>query len=110
MEKKGLLVDSKWCTGCHSCEIACQMEHGLPPEQFGIKVLELGPWHYGGDRWQYAYLPALTQQCDLCGARLARDKKPACVKHCQSQCLSFVSPGEALVKLEDKARQLYITR
>ena len=25
-EKYGLLIDYTWCTGCHSCEIACKVE------------------------------------------------------------------------------------
>ena len=27
-EKYGLLIDYTWCTGCHSCEMACKVEHG----------------------------------------------------------------------------------
>ena len=27
-EKYGLLIDYQWCTGCHSCEMACKVEHG----------------------------------------------------------------------------------
>ena len=40
---KGILINYEYCTGCHSCEIACQNERGLPGDQWGIKVLELGP-------------------------------------------------------------------
>ena len=44
MAKFGLLIDYNYCTGCHSCEMACKWEHGLSQEQFGIKVNMIGPW------------------------------------------------------------------
>lgn len=30
MSGYGILIDYNWCTGCHSCEMACQMEKKLP--------------------------------------------------------------------------------
>jgi anaerobic dimethyl sulfoxide reductase subunit B (iron-sulfur subunit) len=105
------------------------MEHDLPVGQYGIKVFELGPWQYGevGGRsevgedgnekggagregkWQYSYLPVLTDQCNLCAQRLAKGKLPTCVKHCQSQCLKFGTPEEVAEELESKRKQLFIT-
>jgi anaerobic dimethyl sulfoxide reductase subunit B (iron-sulfur subunit) len=85
------------------------MEHDLPVGQFGIKVCEIGPWRYGEDKWQYTYLPVLTDQCNLCAARLAKGKLPTCVKHCQSQCLRFASSDEVAVDFESKHKQLFIT-
>lgn len=108
--KYGLLVDSQWCTGCHTCETACQMEHGLPIGQYGIKLAEVGPWQYdaaaGKKRWQYAYLPIPTDQCDACAARLAKGKEPTCVQHCQAQCLSFGSLDELKDRVADGAKQV----
>jgi Fe-S-cluster-containing dehydrogenase component len=35
-EKKGLLIDYHYCTGCHSCEVAYQQKHGfLKDSAFG---------------------------------------------------------------------------
>ena len=51
MAAKGLLVDYEWCSGCHTCEVACQIEHGYPTDQWGIKVCEVGPWKYGEKKW-----------------------------------------------------------
>jgi anaerobic dimethyl sulfoxide reductase subunit B (iron-sulfur subunit) len=109
MARKGLLVDYRWCTGCHSCEIACQMEHGLPVGQYGIKVCEVGPWQYGQDKWQYTYIPVLTDQCSFCAARQAKGKLPTCVKHCQSQCLRLVTAEEAAADLQAKPGQLFLS-
>jgi anaerobic dimethyl sulfoxide reductase subunit B (iron-sulfur subunit) len=99
MATYGILADYDWCTGCHSCEIACQMEHGFPIEQTGIKVLELGNWEITEETWQYSFLPAPTDQCDLCANRLKSGKPPSCVQHCQASCLSFG-------KLEDLEKEL----
>lgn len=83
----GILIDTEWCSGCHSCEIACQMEQGLPVGQTGIVVKEIGPWEIGGGKWQLSYLPVMTSQCNGCGDRVAAGKKPTCVHHCQAKCM-----------------------
>ena len=92
MAKYGILADAQWCSGCHSCEVACQMEHGLPVGETGIKVVKIGPWAIGDEadeNWQFSYLPIPTKQCDTCAARRGLGKVPTCVQHCQSQCLEF---------------------
>ena len=92
MANYGLLVDAQWCSGCHSCEIACQMEHGLPVGETGVKVVKIGPWAIGpeeDENWQFSYLPIPTKQCDTCAMRRGAGKVPTCVQHCQSQCLEF---------------------
>ncbi len=38
-----LLIDYKYCSGCHACEIACKNELGLGLGQHGIKLLEMAP-------------------------------------------------------------------
>ena len=84
-----LLVDYKYCSGCHSCEVACKNEHGFPIGQFGIKVLEMPPMKIGEgvvDAWDWIYLPVPTALCDQCASRLEAGEKPTCVKHCQSFC------------------------
>lgn len=109
MAKRGILVDYEWCTGCHSCEFACQMEHGFPLGQTGISVQQVGPWQIEGDRWQYAYMPVPTEQCDLCSERLAGGKEPTCVKHCQAFCLEYGFVDELSSKLDSKLKQcLYV--
>ena len=89
--KYGLLSDYQWCTGCHSCEIACQMEHKMPVGQSGIRVHDMGHWplEEGGDNWQFGYLAAPTTMCDTCAERRALGKVPTCVQHCQAQCMEF---------------------
>ena len=100
-----LLVEYDWCTGCHSCEVACQIEHGLPIGQYGIKITELGPWEYGPDTWQLTYMPLITDQCDMCIERVANGKVPTCVHHCQAKCLKFGSIEEMQKAFACKKRQ-----
>ena len=38
-----LAIDYEYCSGCHTCEIACQQEHGLAPDKFGIELKQIGP-------------------------------------------------------------------
>ncbi|MCL2826489.1 MAG: oxidoreductase [Eggerthellaceae bacterium] len=106
--KKGLLIDVTWCTGCYSCQVACQMEHQMPVGQYGIKVFEVGPWEYGDGNWQLAYIPTTTDQCDLCEERVSLGKVPTCVQHCQAQCLEFGPLEELAAKLADHPKQVLI--
>lgn len=105
MAKHGILVDYDWCTGCHSCEVACQMEHGLPVDQYGIKVMELGPWSYCEGKWQITYFPVFSDQCNLCAERTAQGKLPSCVHHCQAQCLTYGPLEELAQKLAEHPKQ-----
>lgn len=110
MAKKGLLVNYGWCSGCHTCEVACQMENHLPTGQFGIKVSQVGPWEYGEKKWVYDYIPTLTDQCNLCVERQAAGKKPSCVQHCQAHCISIVTPEEACEAMANSDKVMYITK
>ena len=50
--KQKILIDYGYCSGCHSCEIACQQEHGLEPDVFGIKLTQIGPDQIAPRKWQ----------------------------------------------------------
>ena len=75
-----ILVNYEYCTGCHSCEVACKKHLGLPAGEFGIKVAEIGPFEYEGaknnkDRWEWTWMPVLTKACDMCEDRVAKGKR-----------------------------------
>lgn len=86
---KALLINYEFCTGCHSCEVSCQMEHHLAEDRFGIKLQKIGPWEIEKDVWQYDFLPIPTDQCDLCADRTAKGKDPLCCHHCQAKVMEF---------------------
>ena len=81
MDMNGLLIDYEWCTGCHTCEIACQQEHGFAPRN----VL-----------------------CDLCADRVEKGKLPTCVKHCQAGCMQYGSVEELSKKMTSKKMVLFV--
>ncbi|MBN2242641.1 MAG: FAD-dependent oxidoreductase [Acidobacteria bacterium] len=43
MAKVSLIFSQKDCCGCHTCEIACKQEHGLPVGPRLVRVLERAP-------------------------------------------------------------------
>ena len=105
MSKKGLLIHYQYCTGCHTCEVACQQEHNFEPGKCGIKVTE---YVYETEKKPVAidYLPFPTELCDLCVNRYKEGEKPACVKHCQSFCMQFGSLDALVLDMQSKPRSV----
>ena len=106
---KGILVNYEFCTGCHSCEVACKKHLGLPAGEFGIKLTETGPFEYSGaegnkDRWEWTWLPVLTKACDMCAERTDAGKLPMCVQHCQAWCMYYGEVEELARKIDGTSR------
>ncbi len=102
MSKNGLLIEYDYCTGCHSCEVACQQEHGYPAERYGITVTEHILKTLNG--MSIYYLPFPTDLCNLCSHRTKDGKKPACVKHCQAACIYFGPINELTHEMEKRPK------
>jgi len=109
VSRNGLLIDYEFCTGCHSCEVACMKELKLPPEQYGIRVLEDGPRKTSKGKWDWTYLPLPTSLCDLCEERVNAGKKPSCVQHCQAAIMTYGSVEELSKKLAEKPKMVLFT-
>jgi anaerobic dimethyl sulfoxide reductase subunit B (iron-sulfur subunit) len=107
MARYAILVDYDYCTGCHTCEIACQQEHDYPVGTNGVMVKEY-EYEVNG-RVQIDYLPFFTQHCDMCTSRLQRKELPACVRHCQSRCMEFGTAKELATSLPDRPRATLFT-
>ena len=105
MPVNGLLIEYEYCTGCHTCEVACKQEHNYPAGKWGIRVNEIITEKPDGLRIDY--LPFPTDFCDLCAARLKRgEQEPACVKHCQAKTMWY-GPIASLSRLmENKPRSV----
>lgn len=109
----GLLIDYKWCTGCHTCEIACQQEKHMEPLKVGeqgergILPYEIGPYNLGNDRYQYEFVPVPTAHCDLCADRVSAGKLPSCVKHCQAGCMYYGTIEELAKKMTSDRMVLF---
>ncbi len=93
-KKYGMMIDVHYCTGCHTCEVACQQENGFSAEEFGIKVTE----HILNERNRLMidYVPYITDLCNFCLARYNAGQRPSCVKHCLSQCMTFGPVDEVM--------------
>lgn len=104
----GILIDYEYCSGCQACEMACQVEHGLPQGEQGVVVNAVGPWTIDArnDTYQYDYFPLFTDACSLCAGRTAKGGKPTCVKHCLAACLEYGEVGELSQKMARKPKQI----
>lgn len=101
MTDKALLFNYQYCSGCHSCEIACRSHLGLDLGQWGIKVAEVQPFKMPDGRMEWIYQPVPTQLCDLCADRVEAGEKPACVHHCLSFCISYGTVDEMAAKAKE---------
>ena len=102
--KHGLLIDYEYCTGCHTCEIACSQEYHWPPGMAGIKVMEIVE-NLPDDNAYLVYLPFPTELCVLCAARTKKGEDPACVRHCMAACIKH-GPIEELAGEMKKPRMV----
>lgn len=111
MGRKGLFIDYEFCTGCKACVVACRMEHGLPIDQYGIVVSEVGPWEIvpGDNHWQYAYVPIPTDQCDACVGRREMGHEPICVQSCQANVMKFGEIEDLMKDMQDKKKVMCYT-
>lgn len=98
---KGLFIHYEYCTGCHTCEVACKKALKLPEGQWGIRILQDGPRKNMNGQWEYTMVPLPTRLCDLCAARVSEGRLPSCVHHCQSGIMEYGELGE-LLKLQEK--------
>jgi len=89
MPEYGLLIDYEYCTGCHTCEVACKQEYKRPAGRWGgIKVIEMIQ-ELPRNKLYITYLPFPTELCVLCTPRIKKGLPPACVKHCMAGCMKF---------------------
>ncbi|MGI6220818.1 MAG: hypothetical protein ACOYIP_02920 [Coriobacteriales bacterium] len=89
MAQYAMLIDYGHCTGCDSCEVSCCKEKGLPLEEWGIKVQQIGPKKLG-DKWEWDYVPVPSRLCDLCADRLEDGKVPLCQLHCLAKVIEVI--------------------
>lgn len=110
MPQYGLLIDYEYCTGCHSCEVACKEEHNYGEGKWGIKLYIDGPWQKSeeddqGHSFNFNNHPVPTDLCDLCAERLGRHREPACVHNCLGACMKFGTIDEMAEELKKKPMQ-----
>jgi Fe-S-cluster-containing dehydrogenase component len=102
--RKGLLIEYEYCTGCHTCEVACKQENNYPVGKWGIKLNEITFDSF--DKVEIDYLPYPTNLCNLCAKRTAEGMLPSCVKHCQAGCMKYGELSELVKEMENKPRSV----
>ncbi len=103
--KYGLLIDYEYCTGCHTCEVACAQENKWPAGMAGMKVMEVVE-PLPNDGAYLVYLPFPTELCILCAHRTKEGKPPACVAHCMAACLKHGRIADLAAEMEKKPRMV----
>lgn len=106
MSQNGILIDYEYCTGCHTCEVACKNELKLPHGKWGIKLTEVGPFQKTDDKWEWDYIPVPTDLCNLCKDRVADGEKPTCVHHCLAQVMEYGPIDELAKKMAQKGKKV----
>jgi len=101
----GLLIDYEYCTGCHSCELACAQEYNHKPGIRGIKVFEVEQTLPNGGEY-LAFFPFPTETCLLCPHLTREGLEPACVKHCMAACMKHGKIEELAKELSRKPRMV----
>lgn len=104
----GMFIDYEFCSGCHTCEVACQKELGLRPDEFGIELKVIGPHQLSEKYWQMDNLPAPTDICNACVDRLEKGKPASCVQHCQADCMRVGKVEELAPLMKSKHQVLYV--
>lgn len=108
MSRDGLMIDYDFCTGCHTCEVACKQEHDFPVGKGGIQLIEVMT-ELPDKTIRLDYLPFTTAYCDLCVARTTKGEQPACVKHCQASTMYYGPLPELAQRMEDKPHCVLFT-
>jgi Fe-S-cluster-containing dehydrogenase component len=101
----GLLIDYEYCTGCHTCQVACAQEYGWPAGMGGIRVSEVVQ-QLPNDKAYLTYLPFPTELCILCRPRTRKGLLPACVQHCMAGCMQYGRIEDLAQEMKKKPRMV----
>jgi Fe-S-cluster-containing dehydrogenase component len=108
MSKKpeyGLLIDYEYCTGCHTCQVACCQEYRWEAGMSGMQVMEIIQRLPKGKAY-LNYLPFPTELCVLCASRTKKGLQPACVQHCMAGVIKWGPLTELAKELGQKPRMV----
>jgi len=85
-DRYALVFDSDRCFGCRGCEVACQQEHDLPPEQTWIFIRQVGPKEVEG-KMHMRFVPRMCMHCHA----------PLCLKACPTGAIARDRRGWVLI-------------
>jgi Fe-S-cluster-containing dehydrogenase component len=101
----GLLIDYEYCTGCHTCQVACCQEYGWEAGMSGMKVMEVVQKLPKGKAY-LCFIPFPTELCVLCAGRRKEGLEPACVKHCMARVIKCGPIEDLAQEMKEKRRMV----
>ena len=105
-ERRFLLESMDRCVGCHTCEVACQQEHG----EKRLRLVDVGPASDDEGTMRMESIVLGTEKCDLCTSRAGRGLPPACVVACPTRALIVIDSQRALRLLQAGGHQVCASR
>ena len=89
MKRYGFHIDTVNCSGCKTCQVACQDKNDLEPGLIWRKVIDIegGNWHDdGGVFSEYPFAYHISLACNHCS-------DPLCVQSCPTQAMHVTDIG-----------------
>ncbi len=89
MRQFGFYIDTQSCSGCKTCQIACQDKNNLEAGRLWRKVLEIegGEWKEDSGRiTEYPFAYHISMACNHCS-------DPLCVKACPTKAMHTTEIG-----------------
>lgn len=89
MRKYGFYIDTANCSGCKTCQVACQDKNDLEPGLVWRKILDIegGEWKgQNGIFNEYPFAYHISMACNHCS-------EPLCVKACPTQAMHVTDIG-----------------
>jgi len=96
MARLGFYIDTSSCSGCKTCQVACQDKNNLNPGHLWRRVYEIegGEWEKEGDKWKglpYSWYVSIS--CNHCS-------EPACVDACPTGAMA-ISEKDIIIVNQD---------
>lgn len=105
-----MLIDYEYCSGCRTCEIACNQEYRRPAGKLGgVEVQEYIHTLPSGKLW-ITNIPHFTQACVFCAGRVKKGLAPACAQHCMAKVLTFDTIDNLKKQIPEKRKALLWTK
>lgn len=96
MVRLGFYIDTASCSGCKTCQVACQDKNNLDPGHLWRRIYEIegGDWEKEDDKWSglpHSWYVSIS--CNHCS-------EPACVEACPTGAMTITDEGIVIVNTD----------